>query len=202
MRLKRIKTRVTLLACAATIVSTALLGCSVLQQEKQDEVPDFSAAQHICELSTLDVYYHNVARAKQDASGPFGWFFNNGYKRMWFEYSGIVEFGIDFTKVSISKPSDSNTVTISLPQAEITDVKIDEDTITEPVIETGFMTSFSTEEKTEALRNAQQDMREAAEQDESLKFQARERARDMLESYVTNMGELIGEKYTVVWVDA
>lgn len=181
---------------AIMFIFASMAGCSP-STESPDEKPEFSNAGYICELSTLEVYYHNVARAEHEAVGPF----NHGYKRMWFEYSGVVEIGIDFSKVSISGPNASNVVTVTLPQAEILDVDVAEDSITEPAIETGFLTDFTTEEKTDALSSAQESMRQSADQDETLKHQARERARTMLESYITNVGYLVGETYSVVWVD-
>ena len=121
---------------------------------------------------------------------------------MWFEYSGIVEVGIDASRVEVSQPDAQNVVTISLPQAEILSVNLDEATISDPVVETGLFTPLKTEEKTEALGEAQEGMREEAEKDDNLKFQARQRAKEMLESYVKNVGELVGEDYDVRWVDA
>lgn len=184
--------------CSATL-TLSLSGC--LPHETQS-TPSFSNAGYVCELSTLEVYYHNVARAEQQANGMFAWFFENGYKQIWFEYSGVVEMGIDVSRMSISGPDSSNVVSVTLPAAEILDVDVDEDSISDPVIETGFMTRFTTEEKTEVLGNAQNDMRAAAEQDETLKSQARERAKSMLESYIKNVGKLAGQEYTVKWVDA
>ena len=45
-------------------------------------------------------------------------------------------------------------------------------------------------------------MRENAESDDTLKAQARERAKDLLEEYVQNVGEELGQSYTVRWEDA
>lgn len=186
---------------SATCFATLLFCLPGCVSDKAKPAPSFSNAGYICELSTLEVYYHNVARAEQQANGPFAWFFENGYKQIWFEYSGVVEMGIDVSQVSISGPDQSNVVSIALPQAEVLDVNVDEKSISEPVIETGFMTDFTTEEKTEILGNAQSEMRAAADQDDTLKSQARERAKSMLESYVKNVGGLMGEEYTIRWVD-
>lgn len=186
---------------SATCFATLLFCLSGCVSDKAKPAPSFSNAGYICELSTLEVYYHNVARAEQQANGPFAWFFENGYKQIWFEYCGVVEMGVDVSQVSISGPDQSNVVSIALPQAEVLDVNVDEKSISEPVIETGFMTDFTTEEKTEILGNAQSEMRAAADQDDTLKSQARERAKSMLESYVKNVGRLMGEEYTIRWVD-
>ena len=69
----------------------------------------------------------------------------------------------------------------------------------EPLIETGFMTEVTKEEETEALAKAQSDMVESAKNDETMLKQAKERAKKLIEGYIKNVGELIGEEYTVVW---
>lgn len=188
--------------CALLVmVVSSLCGCSAGEAKAKDDKPDFSNAGYICKLSTLKVYYHNVAQASEDSNGLLFGIGQIGYKRMWFEYSGTVEVGIDVSKVQISQPDSDGVVTIALPEAEIQKVQLDEDSLTDPVIETGWFTSFTTEEKTKALDEAQKAMSESANKDETLKFQARQRAREMLKSYVQNVGELLGKEYTVEWID-
>ena len=188
--------------CVLLVISSLqCAGCIGNGADELGEEADFSNASYICELSTLEVYYHNVAQMSQDSDVLFG-IGNIGYKKMWFEYSGIVEVGIGASRVEVSQPDAQNVVTISLPQAEILSVNLDETTISDPVVETGLFTSLETEEKTKSLGEAQKGMKEEAEKDDSLKFQARQRAKEMLESYVKNVGELVGDDYDVRWVDA
>lgn len=191
---------VTTSLCCMLLASTIMLsGCIQNGQPASEPKANFSNSGYICELATLEVYYHNVARSSHEADWPV---FEIGKKRMWFEYSGIVEVGIDATRLAISEPDSSNTITITMPQAEILNVNVDEGSISEPAVETAPLTFFTTEEKTEALSKAQQIMRDTANEDDTLKFQARERAKELLESYVTSVGESIGVEYTVKWADA
>ena len=125
-----------------------------------------------------------------------------GYKKIWTEYSGIVELGIDVNKVSISKPDDKGVVKVTIPDAEILNVDLDEDSMSEPLTDTGFMTKITKEEETAALAEAQNDMEETAQENTALLAQAKERAKNLIEGYVKNIGEQIGEAYTVEWVDA
>lgn len=197
MSSKRLRKNLVLVFSAILVAGTLLCGCQNTE-EPEAENPDLSSnAGYICDLATLEVYYHNVARYNRASDLPF----NIGYKRMWFEYSGIVEIGINANKVTISEPDENGVVAIFVPQAEILDVNIDEDSITDPVVETGPLTDLSTEEKTEALSNAQTGMEEEADKDDTLKYQARKRAKDLLESYVQNTGDLIGKRYTVEWIE-
>lgn len=83
--------------CVLTLVlgSFALVGCSSQEQKSAD----FSGVQSVAELATLKCYYHNVAKAEQD-----GGLFDIGYKKVWVEYDGIVEVGVDVSQVTISEP--------------------------------------------------------------------------------------------------
>lgn len=160
--------------------------------------PDFPNAGYVCQLATLEIYRHNVARSTHDADFLI---LDIGRTRMRFEYSGIVEVGIDATKLVASRSDQSNVVIVLLPQAEILDIDVDEGSISDPVTETALFTSFTAEEKTEALSSAQRNMSDAADQDDSLKFQARQRAKELIESCITNMGKSLDVTYTVEWVD-
>lgn len=55
----------------------------------------------ICELSTMDCYYHNVAKYfEKDAQRGF-WGIGKKDKHFWVEYSGVVRMGIDASLVNI-----------------------------------------------------------------------------------------------------
>ena len=155
------------------IISCALLlgGCG-----KEKQTADFSGVTSVCELATLKCYYHNVAKEEIDASGPFAKWFKTGYKKIWTEYSGIIEYGIDVSKVEVSEPDKDG-------------------------VDTGFLTSITKEEETETLSGAQADMEAMAKENTELLAKAKTRAKTLLEEYVKNVGEGIGENYTVEWKD-
>lgn len=98
--------------CALTLVlgSFALVGCSSQEQKSAD----FSGVQSVAELATLKCYYHNVAKAEQD-----GGLFDIGYKKVWVEYDGIVEVGVDVSQVTISEPDAEGKVRVHIPDAKI-----------------------------------------------------------------------------------
>lgn len=185
--------------CLLVISMLCLTGCADKKGEKKEA--DFSAIQSVCELATLKCYYHNVAKSETEASGLFKWL-GTGYKKIWTEYSGIVELGVDVSKVSVSKPSKDGVVKVTIPDAEILSVDLDEDSMGEPLTDTGFMTKITKEEETEALAEAQNHMEETANENGNLLNQAKERAKSLIEGYVKNVGEQIGKEYTVEWVDA
>ena len=195
MKKKNIEKLISAVLAALTVFSLSACGT------QETEEVDFSGISSVCELATLKCYYHNVARAESEASGLLS-IFGVGYKKIWVEYSGIVEFGIDVSKVTVSQPDENNVVTIAIPDAEVLSVDIDEDSISEPLVESGFLTTVTTEEETATLASAQDDMEETAAANTQLLEQAKERAKELIEGYVKNIGELIGEEYTVQWTDA
>lgn len=112
-----------------------------------------------------------MAKAETEASGLFKKL-GIGYKKIWTEYSGIVELGIDVNKVSISKPDDKGVVKVTIPDAEILNVDLDEDSMSEPLTDTGFMTKIQ-KRKNAALANAQNNMEETAQENTTLLAQAK-----------------------------
>ena len=172
-----------------------LFGCG-----SQKQKPDFSSIKSVCELSTLKCYYHNVATYERNAHGLLK-VFGSGYKKIWIEYSGIVNLGIDINKVDISEPDTNNVITIKIPDAEVQSTSLDKSTLSEPLTDKGVFTKITTEEKTEALSSAQQNMKETAQKDTSLLAQAKEHAKLILQGYINNLGEEFNEEYTIKWVD-
>ena len=173
-----------------------LFGCG-----SQKQKPDFSSIKSVCELSTLKCYYHNVATYEKNAHGLLK-VFGSGYKKIWIEYSGIVNLGIDINKVDISEPDTNNVITIKIPDAEVQSTSLDKSTLSEPLTDKGVFTKITTEEKTEALSSAQQNMKETAQKDTSLLAQAKEHAKLILQGYINNLGEEFNDEYTIKWVDA
>lgn len=182
--------------CLSTVV---LAGCS----SQQNQQPNFSGVKEVAKLSTLECYYHNVAKFHKDADGwLFGWV-DIGEKNMWFEYDGIVQMGIDVEKVSISSPDANGVVAITIPEVEILGhPDIDPESMTDPIEINGLLTTISADEKTQILEDAQSNLVETANNDTVAKAQATERAKNLLEQYVKNVGEAIGKSYTVKWIQA
>ena len=134
--------------CVATLACSAV-GCG---EEKKEAIPTFSNATYIAQMATLKCYYHNTAKLSHEGS----WFFNNGYKRMWMEYSGIVKYGIDADKVTISPDANGHRVIITVPPAHVLDdPDVNEKSFSKPLVSTGFATSITAEEKTEMFDKAQ-----------------------------------------------
>ena len=178
-------------------VVLCLTGCG-----KETQTADFSGVTSVCELATLKCYYHNVAKAETEASGIFAKWLKTGYKKIWTEYSGIIEYGIDISQVTVSEPDKNGVVTVTMPDAQVLNVDVDEDSLGTPLTDTGFLTSVTTEEKTTTLAGAQEAMEQQAKENTEMLSQAKARAKTLIEEYIKNVGESIGEEDTVEWKDA
>ncbi|MEE1415955.1 MAG: DUF4230 domain-containing protein [Lachnospiraceae bacterium] len=178
-------------------VVLCLTGCG-----KETQTADFSGVTSVCELATLKCYYHNVAKAETEASGVFAKWLKTGYKKIWTEYSGIIEYGIDISQVTVSEPDKNCVVTVTMPDAQVLNVDVDEESLGTLLTDTGFLTSVTTEEKTTTLAGAQEAMEQQAKENTEMLSQAKARAKTLIEEYIKNVGESIGEEYTVEWKDA
>ncbi len=171
------------------------------EKKKTSEV-EFSSVNQICELATLRSYYHDVAGDEKQPDGLFKYgLFKYGYKKFWIEYDGIVELGIDGNEVEVNHQNDDNIVYVYVPDAKILNVTADNESMSDPIVETGMFTSITIEEKTKAFSAAQKTMKENAESDKILLNQAKNNAKILLKQYIVTVGQKIGKEYTVEWLD-
>ena len=189
------KKLLSLLLCLCIVFSSTACG----QEEAviPDIEPQESIMRNICELATLECYYHNVAKYdKKDAEGILWW---KKDQRLWIEYAGIVKVGIDASKVTMDV--DNDTVTISLPEAKVLGCSIDDATLNESsyIVEKGSA-NIDARDQSKILDEAQKKMESAAKKNNILLSNAQQRAQDLLEDYVENLGNGIGKKYKIKWI--
>lgn len=179
------------------IIISGILFMPKFWEKKESPKPDFSAAEEICELATLHCYYHDVAEFEKKSNGLF----NYGYKKMWLEYDGVVTVGIDVSQVKVYEPDENSVVRVYVPDAQIITVDADEESMGKPIVDTGAFTSITTEEKARAFSEAQTTMRANVEADAGILKQAKDNAKELLKQYIINVGEQIGQEYTVEWIE-
>lgn len=187
------KKRIGIMIFCICLSLSGMTGC----KDKKTKA-DFSGITSVCELSTLKCYYHNVAKAEHEATG----WFKNGYKKIWIEYDGVVNLGIDASKVSVSSPDKDGVVKIKIPDAKVMNVSVRAESFSKPLIETGFLTKITKEEQTTVLKTAQESMEKTAKENTAMLAQAKERAKSIIQGYIINVGKQLGEDYTVEWEDA
>ena len=180
----------------AAMICVSLAACS---KPSQAIAPQASQMKSICELATMQCYYHNVAKYYQEnaESGILG--IGSKDRKFWVEYSGIVTVGIDASQVAVQ--IDGDDVTVALPPAKVMSCKVDNETLTkDSFIVAQGSASVKAEHQTEAFREAQEQMWQATSNDTTLLANAQQRAQQLLEDYVNNIGDGVGKKYRIHWV--
>ena len=182
------------------LMAMVMIWCSSCGKEEVPATtiePQVSQMKSICELATMDCYYHNVAKyTEEDAEGILWW---KKDKHFWIEYSGVVTIGVDASLVNIEVTDEQ--VTITIPPAKVLDCKVDESTLSEDsFIVDKDSADINAEDQTEAFREAQSNMQQAAAEDLTLLANAQQRAQKLLEDYVNNIGNSVGKQYKIMWV--
>lgn len=182
--------------CVMMICS--LSACGLKQKDTSvEKVINITQMKAICELATLECYYHNVAKVSKEKD-VLWW---DTKAELWIEYSGIVKVGVDISDLDLDV--DGDVVNITMPKATVLSCEVDETKLNKDsyiMIREGLgAEKITADDQTLAFQTAQDSMREAAEADEELISQAQQRAEDLLESYINNVGEILGKKYTINW---
>lgn len=177
----------------------ALCACGDASVPPATEEPQITQMRTICELATMDCYYHNVAKyyEKDAEKGILG--IGKKDKKFWVEYSGEVTIGLDATLVALQVSGDQ--VTITIPPAKVLGAKVYSDSLTtDSYIIDKDSADITAEDQTRVFENAQADMLAQASNDHLLLFNAQQRAQMLLEDYVTNIGNAIGVTYQIDWI--
>lgn len=179
------------------VMCLSFVACSNSDNSNKDISPQASQMKSICELATMQCYYHNVAKyMDDDVSGTLWW---KKDRKFWVEYSGVVTVGIDTSLVNIEVAGEN--VTITIPPATVLGSKVDETTLTkDSFIVAKDSAKVEAEHQTEAFKDAQVKMQEDASNDIVLLANAQQRAQKLLEDYVTNIGNCVGKNYQIKWV--
>lgn len=148
------------------------------KNKKTEDKVDFSGISKICELSTLRCYYHNVAELEKEPDGIYKYLWlKHGYKKLFMEYTGTIEVGIDVNQVEVNDPDENNIVSIYVPEAEIMNVSADSNTMGDVISDTGIFTQITFEDQEVAFIQAQKEMEEAANLDMQILNKAKSNAK-------------------------
>jgi len=159
---------------------------------------------NICQLATLEVYFHNVAKAvKPSASGITGT--GQQDRRFWFEYSGSARVGIDMSQVTITITGDC--VIVRIPHATILgNPSIDSDSydLSSVVIENDDSwginpNNITAADLTSAVSDANVATREELSNDNALMMRAENRAIDLIRAYIDQISAYSDVDYTFEW---
>ena len=155
-----------------------------------------SQMKSICELATMECYYHNVAKYKEeDAKGILLW---KKDKHFCIEYSGIVKVGIDVSLLTIKV--EENSVVITIPEAKVLGEKVEGASLSDAsFILDNSSASLSGEDEIKAFSEAQKNMVLSASGDSALLASAQQRAQTLLEGYIENIGDALLKEYSIEW---
>ncbi|HCW72592.1 MAG TPA: DUF4230 domain-containing protein [Clostridiaceae bacterium] len=177
-------------------LSLILYSCN--NQNLIDRKPEIIEMKTITELATLECYYHNVAKVKEKDATRF--LFWTKDKNFWIEYSGIVKIGIDPSMLDIEVNEES--VNIHISKAKVLDYKVDQNSLTDAsYIVDKDSAKITAEDETAAFALAQENMFLTASNDKALLTNAQERAKKLLEEYVSNVGKSVGKEYSIKWIE-
>lgn len=187
------KNKLSILLCAFVLCVTCV-GCEKKDEQKTE--PQLSQMKAICQLATLECYYHNVDKYHEDDASGF-WIFTKD-KDFWVEYGGVVTLGIDASNLNMKVNGD--VVEVTVPEAVVLDCKVNEDEFTEDSFYVAKGSAkVKAEDQQKVLEEAQKYMKKTAEEDEALMESARQRAQSLIEDYVKNIGSVTGVDYKIKW---
>jgi hypothetical protein len=179
------------------VLSFSCGSCAKTKTQQKTIKLQVSQMKSICELATMECYYHNVAKYKEeDAEGILFW---KKDKHFWIEYSGIVKVGIDVSLLTIKV--EENSVAITIPEAKVLGEKVDEASLSDAsFIVDNSSAALSGEDEIKAFSEAQTNMVLSASGDSALLASAQQRAQTLLEGYIKNIGDALGKEYSIEWI--
>lgn len=193
------KRKISLLLVFMLMIST-LSGCSEKEEATVKE-PDITQVRNICNLATLECYYHNVARSVKESEDGISHLFEKD-RTFWIEYTGVARLGIDLSKVTMG--INGTDVNIILPEAEVLDISIVENSLDENsyIVSDDSINKnkITAEDQTEAINKAQENMKNEVKNNSSLLLSAQNRAKTLIENYIKQLGEASGVEYNIHWV--
>ena len=176
-------------------------GCAQKVQNVSKE-PDIMQIRSICNLATLECYYHNVAKSKKESGSGIS-HIGEVDRKFWVEYTGIAKIGIDMSEVDMKIVDDK--VSVFIPDAKLLSTSIYEKELNEDsYIFSGDSwfnkNKITAEDQTSAINKAQAEMAETVMNNAALLLSAQSRAQKLIENYIVQLGQLSNIEYKIEWV--
>lgn len=159
--------------------------------------PDIYQIRSICELATLECYYHNVAKSeKKKGTGITHWFEKD--REFWLEYDGVAKVGIEMENISMT--FEDNVCTITIPEAKILSMDCSFQKESYISSEDGLNSNqITADDTTNALREAQEEMQETILNNSALLINAQNRAKKLIENYINQLQKKTNTYFKVNW---
>lgn len=163
--------------------------------------PSVEQIRSICNLATVEAYYHNVAKSTKKAGDGFA-SFGEKDRRFWIQYTGIAKIGIDMTKVKMTIKDDK--VKVYLPNASVLSIDVNEKELDKNSYireEDAFFNKnpITAKDESNAIYDAQLNMKMSTLKNTNLLLSAQTRAKNLIENYINKMGDISGIEYKIEW---
>jgi len=182
----------------ALTILLSFVSCS--KKQDAEELPNLNLKE-ICELSVMECCYHNVAKYSQkDADDGFlGLGFWKKDMNFWIEYTGIITLGIDASYVNMIVEGD--VITITMPPAKVLGIEVDAESLSEDsyIVDKGSA-KVEGDDQVKAIDLAKSKLEQQAMEDETLLARAQDRAKILIEEYITNISSSVGKQYKIEWI--
>ena len=193
--------RKTAIVFVLILVISMFSGCAQ-KSEANPKEPDITQIRSICNLATLECYYHNVAKSEKKVGSGIS-HIGEVDRKFWIEYTGIAKIGIDMSKVDMKIEGEK--VTVFIPNAKLLSIDISETDLNEKSYITSGDSWFNNnkitaDDQTSAINNAQSTMAESVKNNSSLLLSAQSRAQELIENYIVQLGQLSNIEYKIEWV--
>lgn len=191
--------KIAIVLLSALIICT-FSGCSS-KAKKTVNKPDITQIRSICNLATLECYYHNVAKDNKEPGSGIS-HIGEVERKYWIEYTGIAKIGIDISEVDIQ--TEGNKVTVIMPEAKLLSIDIRDSDLNENSYISNEDSRFNSnkitaEDQTAAINKAQLEMAESVKNNSTLLLNAQSRAQELIKNYIVQIGTLSGTEYEIEW---
>ncbi|MDE6435525.1 MAG: DUF4230 domain-containing protein [Lachnospiraceae bacterium] len=161
--------------------------------------PDLSQIRSICDLATLECYYHNVAKSVKE-KGEGLTHIGEKERIFWIEYSGVAKFGVDISKVNMQ--TDGERVVITIPKAELLGLSkysFTEDSYISSDDRMINKNPITAENQTEAIAVAEENIKQLFAEDDAMLARAQDNAKKLIENYIKQLGQISKVDYQIEW---
>lgn len=194
--MKRILSCISIAALLLSLLVFAL-SCGKEAPVESDVSPEEVQMRSICELATMECYYHNVAKYKDEDAKTVMLFFKKDV-HFWIEYSAIVKLGVDASLVKVTVEGDN--VEITMPPGRVLLAEVDPSIDKASYIVAKDSAKISADEEIAAFKASKEDLEKTVAANKTMMAQAQLRAQKMLKRYVESIGKSTGKQYTITWV--
>lgn len=192
------KRKLALLLACVLMISGLMCACGKNGDQSAAQ-PDLLEIRSICDLATLECYFHNVAKSTKEKGEGITHLFEVD-RTFWIEYTGSAKIGIDLSQVEMEvKDAD---IKVTLPAAKVLSYKVEEINEDSYILSQDSMINknkIAAEEQRAAVAQAQEEMKASVENNTVLLKNAQDRAKKLIENYITQLGEVSGVAYNIIW---